>query len=82
MNIFYLYSLIFLNGVFGDAITKSSYATFDLNEENIMDTLREFYEKPKDTLPLMVNLVTGECTEGDCPAFYKTLNLAADIVKL
>ena len=74
--------IIYLSGVIADAVTKSSYATYDLNEENIMDTLREFYEKPKDTLPLMVNLVTGECTEGECPEFYKTLNLAADIVKL
>ena len=75
-------NFIFLYGVIADAITKSSYATYDLNEENVMDMLREFYEKPKDTLPLMVNLVTGECTEGECPAFYKILNLASDIVKL
>ena len=80
LNLFNL--LCLLIKVTADAITKSSYSTFDLNEENVMDVLREFYEKPKDTLPLMVNLVVGECTEGECPEFYKVLNLASDIVKL
>ena len=68
--------------VLADEVTKSSYAAVDINEENIMDILREFYEKPKDTLPLWVSLVTGECTVGECPAFFKTLNLVSDIVKL
>lgn len=47
-----------------------------------MDTLKELYETPKDALPIFINLVTGECTVGKCPEFYKTLNQVADIVKL
>jgi hypothetical protein len=60
----------------------SSYAAVDMREDNVMDLLKEFYEKPKDTLPMWVSLVTGECTLGECPAFFKTLNLVSDIVKL
>ena len=65
-----------------DVPVTSSYAAVDMREDNVMDLLKEFYEKPKDTLPIWVSLVTGECTLGECPAFFKTLNLVSDIVKL
>ena len=41
----------------------------------------DFLEKPKDTKPLIVNMVTGECTVGGCPFYAKEINLFAGIVK-
>ena len=82
MKIIAIFLVLCVDLIIADAITKSSYATFDLNEENIMSVLAELYEKPKDSLPIFINLVTGECTLGECPEFYKTLNMIADIVKL
>ena len=40
MKTILIVGIIYLSGVIADAVTKSSYATYDLNEENIMDTLR------------------------------------------
>jgi len=41
----------------------------------------EFLTKPDDTLPLVVNMVMGECTVGKCVSFAKDVNIVAGIVK-
>ena len=54
---------------------------FDLNEENFADTLLEFLDTPDKVLPLMVHMVTGECTVGACVEFSKVINIVAGITK-
>ena len=54
---------------------------FDLNEDNYIEVFREFYETPDTALPLLVNMLVGECTKGVCPEYYRDSNQVAKIVK-
>lgn len=54
---------------------------FDLSEENFNEVIQELLEKPKDTLPIFINMMMGECTVGQCSKFMKDLHIVADIVK-
>ena len=55
--------------------------TFDLTNDNFKETMIEFIDKPETTLPLVINLVLGECTTGDCVRYAKEVHQFAKIVK-
>ena len=60
---------------------KTGALMFELNHENFDDVIDEILEKPKETLPLFIVMLMGECTVGKCPTFMKDVHLVADIVK-
>jgi len=64
-----------------DYVAEAKLNTMHLTEENFDDMLLEFLNKPKDTKPLLLTLVMGECTVGGCVNFSKDLHKLAGIVK-
>ena len=55
--------------------------TYELTSDNFEDTIREFIDNPKDTKPLLITIVVGECTVGQCVKFSKDIYKLAAIVK-
>ena len=53
-------------------------ATFDLNDANFEATLHEIMNN-KDSLPLFINMLVGECTLGKCPEWSRDIHRVARI---
>ena len=65
----------------GDAPGKTGALIFDLNKDNFNEVVTELLEKPKETLPIFIAMMMGECTVGQCPKYMKDIHLVAEIVK-
>ena len=61
------------------AVAENNF--FDLNEDNYLEVFRELNYEPDTALPLLVNMLIGECTSGTCPEYFRDSNEVAKIVK-
>ena len=48
-----------------------------VNNDNWKDILSEFRTNPKDVKPILIAMISGECTAGTCVKFTKELRQAS-----
>ena len=70
-----------LNLAFLLHLVSCELATYDLNDENFESTMLDLLNKPKETLPLFINMLMGECTLGECPGWSRDLHKVARIAQ-